>query len=291
MLGAPHDVNGATRRATLLRRVLITRMRAALHVSGDVLSRIAIIGSCITRDLWPILGEEPENLLYVSRTSLPTLFASAPRGLILPGSPPGDLRTQPYAALVADVRKTALAALVAHRPTHVIFDFIDERFDLISVGGGLVAHTWEMDVSGLLDQPPFAAAQTIARASRACDLLWRHGAEEMAAFLSLTPLRDAIVVLHETRWATHYRDVDAVLRPFPPDIEILEGRSTGIETQNSRLEDYQAAFAGAVPRAVRVRAAQEYCVADVGHRWGLSPFHYVTDYYRDVWRQLRAAGV
>ncbi len=265
-------------------------MRAAPHVSGNVLSRIAIIGSCITRDLWPILGEAPENLLYVSRTSLPTLFAPTPSGLITPDAPPGDLRPQPYAALVADVRKTALAALVAHRPTHIIFDFIDERFDLISVGGGLVSHTWEMDVSGLLDQPPFASAQTIARASRACDLLWRQGADEMAALLSLTPLRDATVILHETQWATQYRDADAALRPFPADVEILEGRVSSIEAQNARLEAYQTTFARAVPRAVRVRAAEEFCVADVGHRWGLSPFHYVTDYYRDVWRQLRAAG-
>ena len=38
-------------------------------------SRIAIIGSCITRDLWPILGETPRDLLYVARTSLPSLFS------------------------------------------------------------------------------------------------------------------------------------------------------------------------------------------------------------------------
>ena len=36
--------------------------------------KVAIIGSCITRDLWPIRGETAE-LLYVSRTSLPSLMA------------------------------------------------------------------------------------------------------------------------------------------------------------------------------------------------------------------------
>ena len=30
-----------------------------------------MVGSCITRDLWPILGEGVEGVLYVSRTSLP----------------------------------------------------------------------------------------------------------------------------------------------------------------------------------------------------------------------------
>ena len=37
------------------------------------MARVAIIGSCITRDLWPILGEAPADLLYISRTSLPSL--------------------------------------------------------------------------------------------------------------------------------------------------------------------------------------------------------------------------
>src|SRR3990167_6271731 len=134
MLGARSDVNGATGRATLLRRVLGSRMRAASRAQGGALSRIAIIGSCITRDLWPILGETPQNLLYVSRTSLATLFAPPPAGIMTADEPPNGLRPQPHAALVADLRKTALAALVAHRPTHIIFDFIDERFDLLIFG-------------------------------------------------------------------------------------------------------------------------------------------------------------
>ena len=39
------------------------------------MSKVAIIGSCITRDLWPIRGDGNENLVYISRTSLPSLFS------------------------------------------------------------------------------------------------------------------------------------------------------------------------------------------------------------------------
>lgn len=101
---------------------------------GEALSRIAIVGSCITRDLWPILGEAPPGLLYVSRTSLPSLFSAAAAGTRVQDEPPAGLRRHQHNALVADLKKLALDALLAHRPTHIIFDFIDERFDLIRVG-------------------------------------------------------------------------------------------------------------------------------------------------------------
>jgi len=254
-------------------------------------SRVAIIGSCITRDLWPILGETPVDLLYISRTSLATLFARAPQGVVTQDEPPNGLRPQPHAALVADLRKQALAALVAHRPTHIIFDFIDERFDLLTVGGGRIAHTWELDVSGYLEQPVFRGAHAIKRASPACDLLWDEGAAEMTAFLEATPLRDATVILHEAQWATTYRDAEGAIHAFPPLVDMLEGRATDLAEQNATLDRYQARFAALAPQAVRARAPDTLRLADTGHRWGLSPFHYVTDYYRDIWRQLRAAGV
>ena len=47
----------------------------------------------------------------------------------------------------------------------------------------------------------------------------------------------------------------------------------------------------ALPQAVRVAAPTALQLADSRHRWGLSPFHYVEDYYRDIWRQLQALGV
>lgn len=255
------------------------------------MSRIAIIGSCITRDLWPILGETPQNLLYVSRTSLASLFAPAPAGVTVADEPPNGLRPQPHAALVADLRKTALAALVAHRPTHIVFDFIDERFDLLSVGGGLVSHTWELDVSGYLDQAPFRVAHRIGRGAAACDRLWMQGAAEMTAFLQGTPLRDAKVILHEAQWAQRYLDAAGRIQAFAPTVEVLEGRTADLREQNAVLDRYQAAFAELMPRAERIRAPEALRLADAGHRWGLSPFHYVTDYYRDIWRQLREAGV
>lgn len=255
------------------------------------MSKVAIVGSCITRDLWPIVGAEPSDLLYISRTSLPSLFAQPLEGVETAQEPPGGLGVFTHRAMVNDLKKRALAALIAHQPTHIIFDFIDERLDLLSVGGTVVTHSWELDVSGYLSQPAFEGASTIARTSPACELLWLQAADEMAAFIQSTPLRDATVIVHEAQWATQYRDTAGAVQDFTDEVEIFQGKPAAIDDHNAMLALYQPAFRARLPKAVSVAAPRELQLASVDHRWGLSPFHYVDDYYREVWTGLEALGV
>ncbi|WP_312163920.1 DUF6270 domain-containing protein [Phenylobacterium sp.] len=255
------------------------------------MSRVAVIGSCITRDVWPIVGEAPtDDLLYISRTSLPSLFAPPLKGVEISEDLPPALAVFPHRSMVADLHKSALAALVEHRPTHIIFDFVDERLDLLAVQGTIVTHSWELDVSGYLGQPAFEGARDIPRTSPASDLIWRQGLDQMAALLRMTPLAEAALILHETKWATQYLDEACVRRPFDV-VEIFTGKPASIADYNTVLAQHQNAFAAALPQAVRISAPADLHLADSRHRWGLSPFHYVEDYYRDIWRQLQALGV
>src|SRR4051794_33620442 len=82
---------------------------------GGAVSRVAIIGSCITRDLWPVRGEGVENLVYVSRTSLPSLF-SPPVAGFSPRMSVARLKRHQHAAAVGDLQKTGLARLIAFAP-------------------------------------------------------------------------------------------------------------------------------------------------------------------------------
>jgi hypothetical protein len=252
------------------------------------MSKVAIIGSCITRDLWPIRGET-DGLLYVSRTSLPSLFSPPVTGVRPAAEPPAPLGRHQHRALVADLEKTALAALVAFRPTHLIFDFIDERFDLLSLEGALATHSWELQVSGYLKQKPFRRARSIPRLSDACARLWSRGAAEMAAFVRATPLAEARLILHAARWAEQRRDPKGRLRPLPTP-EILPGRPERIEAHNALLARYESEFEALMPPMARVEAP-DHRLADESHQWGLSPFHYVPAYYQEIWRQLAELGV
>lgn len=251
------------------------------------MSRVAIIGSCITRDLWPIRGEA-EQLLYVSRTSLASLFATPVTGLRLSENPPVQLGRHQHRALVADLEKTALAELVAFRPTHLIFDLIDERFDLLSVGAATCVHSWELEVSGYLSQKPFARARSIPRLSDACHRLWSRGAGEMAALIRATPLNKATLILHSARWAERAQNGRRAAA-LPPH-ETRPGRPESTADHNRMLAAYEAELMSVMP-PMRVVAAPEHRIADPKHRWGLSPFHYVPAYYASIWDQLAALGV
>jgi len=257
------------------------------------MSRVAIVGSCITRDLWRFRGEAaaepPQELLYVSRTSVPSLFATPLAGFRPAARPPGGLRPQPHRALVADIAKTALASLVAFRPTHLIFDFIDERFDLLSVGGTLVTDSWELEASGYRRQAALRGARPIPRLSAACDRLWLHAAAEFAAFVRATPLAQAKLVLHSARWAARRRTPDGRTAPVA-GVEVLAGQTADLAAHNELLARYEAAFTELMPPLVRVEAPR-HRLADETHQWGFSPFHYVPDYYVEICRQLEALGV
>jgi hypothetical protein len=253
------------------------------------MSRVAIVGSCITRDLWRFRGPAVANLHYISRTSFPSLLAEPVEGFRPSAKPPAGLKAQPHRALVADIAKTALAGLVAYRPTHVIFDFIDERFDLLSVGGSLVTHSWELETSGYLRQRALRGARTIPRPSAAAERLWLEAAAEFAAVVRATPLQDAKLILHGARWAEHRRGPKGEDAPLD-GVEILPGRPADIGEHNALLARYEAAFIDLMPPMARVEAP-EHRRADADHEWGLSPFHYEPAYYAAIWRQLDDLGV
>jgi hypothetical protein len=230
-----------------------------------------------------------DGLLYISRTSLPSLFARPLAGFTPAAAPPSGLTKYQHQAVVADLLKLSLGALVAHRPTHIIFDFIDERFDLLSTGHTLVTHSWELEVSGYRQSPPLAGARTITRTSDACLSLWCDAVRELGAFIKATPLSEARLVLHEARWADRYLTEARRPEDFGA-VQIWDGKPASIAEHNSLLQTYEALFLEQFPDALRV-AAPGLRLADCAHRWGLSPFHYVDDYYAEIWRGLRGAGV
>jgi hypothetical protein len=251
--------------------------------------RIAVIGSCISRDLWPIRGGDAAGLSYISRTSFPSLFAAPVEEFEPSETLPGDLRRHEHNALLADLQKTALGRLMAYRPTHIIFDFIDERFDLLCADSTLVTDSAELHRSGYRAQPAFQRMRPVPRLSGGCERLWLEGLAEFAALVRATPLADATLILHAARWAQTQRLKTGRVAPLR-DVELLAGRPVEIADYNALLARQDAAFADLMPAFARVEAP-ELQVADASHQWGLSPFHYVPAYYAEIRRQLADLGL
>lgn len=256
------------------------------------MARIAIVGSCITRDLWPLREAAPRDLLYISRTSLVSLLSQAVEGYPSQPDPPAGLTRYQHMAVEADLLKTGLAQLIAHRPTHLIFDFIDERFDLLRLPSGAVAtHSWELESGGYLDHPALAGPQPIVRLSASAEWLWRQAVVEWAEILRLTVLREAKIILHSAQWAARQAVPGATSQPLQGHPHIWDGRPADLSAHNEMLARYEAHFLAMIPQAQIVRARPEHQLADPAHRWGLSPFHYVPAYYDDISRALAALRI
>ncbi|MFM8939818.1 MAG: DUF6270 domain-containing protein [Phenylobacterium sp.] len=248
---------------------------------------MAILGSCVTRDLWRMAGAPTDDLLYISRTRLPSLFGARPRGLVLPETAPPGLRPNPAQALRTDLSKTGLDRRVQFRPDLVSLDFIDERFDLLTGAGGVVTASWELEASGWDGLPPLMTLGRPPALGGGDWTLWRRGLDALATlFAPGGALSGARPVLHAATWAGALRTPSGRTEALAPDLEITPGRSASRAAHNARLGRMHAAAQAVIPGLTVVKAPESLIFSDPDHVWGLSPFHYVGDYYAEIWRQL-----
>jgi hypothetical protein len=253
--------------------------------------RVAIIGSCVTRDVWNLAGfpdDARKDLLYLARTSFASLFAEPYVGFEAPDQPPPELTAWEVRMVADDVLKRGVGKLLEYRPTHLIVDHIDERFNLLRKNGAVVTHSWELHLTGL-DEGPLKGLERIWRASDEATRLWRTGLDALAAFLKAN-LPDTRIIFHDARWALEYLDPQGARQAFAPDRELWPGIPANIAEHNRLLADYAAYLRAKLPQAFHVRAPAEIAVGDERHRWGLSPFHYTEAYYRYVWSRFQELG-
>lgn len=253
--------------------------------------RLAIIGSCVTRDIWnlPQFGGVAPELAFVSRTSFASLCAPPVAGYVrLPEPYPEGLSRWEVQMVEDDMHKRGLGRLAAWKPTHLIIDLIDERFDLLSDGAAVAVYSWELHLAEQLGKGPLKRLREVPRASPEAAALWRRGVEAFADF-AREQLPGVRIAFHDARWATEWLDADGARQPYPP-WSIWHGRPADIAEQNGRLAGYGADLRELLPAAFHIRAPAELIVGDGDHRWGLSPFHYVPEYYRYVWNRLAELG-
>lgn len=249
--------------------------------------RVAILGSCVSRDLWRMAGAPTDDLLYISRTRLPSLFGGRPAGLVLPEGPAPNLRPNPARALRTDLSKTGLDEIIRFRPDVVLLDFIDERFDLLVGDGAVVTASWELETSGWGALPPLTPLRRLDALGDADATLWRRSLDALATlFTPGAPLSGARPVLHAATWAGALRTAAGRTEALEPDLEITPGWRAPREAHNARLSRMHALARAAIPGLEVVKAPDSLVFSDPDHVWGLSPFHYVGDYYAEIWRQL-----
>ncbi len=251
--------------------------------------RVAVVGSCVTRDTWSLAGPpESRPLRYFDRTSLASLTMAA--GCENPLAPLAAGLNNQHRHLRAELAKDTLAQLGACQPDLLVLDFIDERFDLLACGAGVANESLELLQSGLLHHPLMAGARRIDRLGEEAWQHWEAGLLRLRQGWQGAGLGACRILLHACLWADEI-ETPAGRQPLPDACQILPARVTSRAAHNALLRRMHARFAEVFPAATLVAPPPALRVADAAHRWGPAPFHFVRPYYQSLAAQAAAAGL
>jgi UDP-glucuronate 4-epimerase len=223
--------------------------------------RVSILGSCVTGDPVYQASGEIQMLSYQARTSF-----------ISQNSPPLELAVDALSwpsrfakqCVLADFQKSALQSLEQGEPEAIVFDLIDDRFDLLRCGDSYVLLSDPLREAGFQGSLS-AQFERIARLSPEASGLWLRACDSMAKKLAEMFPRMHLI-LHRCWFASEYQD-GATVRSFDsPNLK----KSAAM---NEMLAHYYAHFERALPRLTSIEVDLPRR-ADAHHKYGLTPFHY-----------------
>lgn len=232
--------------------------------------RIAVLGSCVTRDAFGIPeAEEFELTTYLARSALGS-FMGRPTTAI---SPNYSLITSNFQRrmVMADIEKRGRKHLRSESFDVLVLDLIDERLPLARFpDGGIATVSSEFRLLGISLQEYTKIHSHTEESWR----IWRAGWTTLVNLLDQIGARERTVV-HRAHWVG--RSADGA--PTVKDPSTVAGANHWLDA----AYEHMAADLGAHQF---IDVAPEYQLGDPAHKWGLAPFHYVPEYYRDFLERL-----
>jgi hypothetical protein len=282
--------------------------------------RIAVLGSCVTRQAF-LHHEGPESwrlerpVHYQARTSFVSLLSP-------PLEPPEPLLRaipDPFEQRAArdDFRRSFWSKLAASQPDLLLLDLVDERFDLLAAAAAADGEPRYATLSGMIEtwdheQRKRARRQLLPRLRRRfakvagvslqrvglqrfglrrlrrlsleVNQLWQGAAAGFAERLRSEHPR-LRVALHLAPLAETFADG---ARADPRDRGTWwEQKPQHLAALRTLLSSYGQQLRQFFPEAPVLQPPAELHRMARRHPWGEAPWHYTTDYYRALVRQIR----
>jgi hypothetical protein len=238
-------------------------------------TRLAIIGSCVSRDLFaqrPELLEKFELVCYLARqsvisyTSSPCYEPSVRNRISDTGFE--DRRAQ------WDMDKSHWDVLEAARPDVIMIDFIDERIGLIFHNGSIVTP------SGPIIKA-FDKSNTLYEVVRPWDKRTKKLREwAVREFLIRCYSIADNIIIQKAGWAQEYIDGEKEIKSF------LDTKYKTLVGLNSTILDdiFRSASMSDIPH--EVIGGGELMRGGGGHLWSFCPYHYDDAYYKQLSKDL-----
>jgi hypothetical protein len=179
-----------------------------------------------------------------------------------------------------DLTKEVVADLVASQPDVLVVDLVDERFDVVQVGGSWYTMSDYYERLGLEVAMRFAASVSSAYRSPERAVQFDEAVALLAPELA-SALPRTHIVLHQA-WYT--------ARTADPAQPFYSTATKHAMSSNESLARWYASLRHGFGRRLHVlEPPRELLVGDPAHRWGLAHYHYVPEYY--TWMLAALNGV
>jgi hypothetical protein len=237
--------------------------------------KVAILGSCVTRDLFsimPSLAEKFEVCFYAARSSVVSYlsFPNQDENLKV------DIDNFESKRGAWDLEKTHWQELRLSQPDLILFDFIDERIGVINHQGGYFSAS-----------PPII--KSFENANKEYDILrpWSDqivSARDWAVPCFIEKLSNICdnLILHKAAWASEYYKEKNKMSFSGGEWETL------IELNNNILTPMFNQVEQSHYGIDSIGGSEVGMVAGGKHLWSFCPYHYDTSYYKTLARQLEA---
>lgn len=234
--------------------------------------KFLIYGSCISRDCFEFSTRGDIHCgAYFARSSVASAFYGAKAA-----DNYSDLLTSKFQRKIvsADFKKDLPIFLAEEKYDYILVDFIDERFDLFVTGDGeVVTLSNELKSTGFLSSKK--TGRVIKSGSEEFYQLWDKGWQTFIEVLKSNQVLSKMILI-KTRWAHNS----------------TTGLSVGlsrerINKENSHLIRLYKQAERYIDRSQIVEIPDSLIVADPNHKWGISPYHYIKDFYLYVLQNVR----
>jgi len=233
-------------------------------------NRILIIGSCVTRDTFSFIKNNFQISAYLARTSFASGFCPVPfpeKYLKALGNIESDFQRR---MVENDLARTTTQYVVATNSYDIILvDFIDERLNLFEREGTLATISNEFLKIGVSLEDCATQGKIVPSGTMEHFELWKRGFE---VFARIVQKHKAQVVINRLFWATHKNDMESFSG------ECVDKNNKYLKMMYSHIEkNYEFQF---------IDYNDDMYIADINHKWGVSPFHYIVDLYKSTIDQL-----
>lgn len=243
------------------------------------LPKIAVIGSCVSRDIFNSQLAPKWRSLYTLQNQF---YQSAIVSLMAtPINDPailfGDIDSHSREITVLDFEKSFIKQLIENPPTHIMIDlFADARFGILELGDSFVTNNaWKLQESEYYKKLEKPNAVSMQIDDNAYLKLFRDAVSRFKE-LHLRHFPDTRIIINKARAVSLYTTHNKIGRFSQRDVDSLN-------TSWIRLEDaFQEILEGDC-----ITGMSDVLLGDGQHPWGPGPVHYQTSYYSQLQEQLR----